>query len=184
MAAIKLNIKLTRLRNGKENTMEDNLINWQHTYKALEEYGAAVRNRYQDKIILNDHLASGNLLNTLEYIVTFGSTKISVTLNLQDYWKYLEEGTKPHWPPINAILDWITAKPVLPSKTFDGKLPTMKQLAFLISRKISEEGTEPTHMLEETIDEINAEFEDRIEQAILQDLDEGINAIIIRGFVS
>lgn len=164
--------------------MEDNIINWQHTYEALEKYAAAVRNKYQDKLIVDDHLATGNLLNTIDYRITVGSTQIDVTLNLQEYWKYLEYGTKPHFPPINAILEWISAKPVLPSKTYDGKLPTMKQLAFLIARKISEKGTEPTNMLEQTIEEINTEFEGIIEQAILQDLDEGINAIIIRGFVS
>ena len=70
----------------------------------------------------------------------FDGKYLTISLNLQYYWKYVEDGTKPHFPPVEDILQWIKVKPVLPRKN-NGKLPTQKQLAYLISRKISKVGT-------------------------------------------
>lgn len=161
----------------------DNSITWNNTRAVLEEYAMTVRNLYQDKLIMHDHIATGNLLNSLNYVVNVNDTRIEVSLQLEDYWKYVEYDTKPHWPPVDAITNWIKAKPVLPHKVFDGKLPDTKQLAFLIGRKISEEGTTGTHSLEETVQEVNTIFELKLEEAIMNDLTSDINAILIRGFM-
>jgi hypothetical protein len=53
----------------------------------------------------------------------FNGRYLTISLNLQDYWKYVEDGTRPHFPPIEDILQWIKVKPVLPRKR-KGKLPT------------------------------------------------------------
>lgn len=157
-------------------------ITWDNTRAVLEEYAMTVRNLYQDKLIINDHIATGNLINSLNYTVNVNGSRIEVSLELEDYWKYVEYDTKPHFPPVDALVNWIKAKPVLPHKTFDGKLPDTKQLAFLIGRKISEEGTTGTHSLEDTIDEVNTIYELKIEEAIMKDLTSDINAILIMGF--
>lgn len=161
----------------------DNSITWNNTRAVLEEYAMTVRNLYQDKLIMHDHIATGNLLNSLNYVVNVNDTRIEVSLQLEDYWKYVEYDTKPHFPPVDALVNWIKAKPVLPNKVFDGKLPDTKQLAFLIGRKISEEGTTGTHSLEETVQEVNTIFELKLEEAIMNDLTSDINAILIRGFM-
>lgn len=157
-------------------------ITWDNTRAVLEEYAMTVRNLYQDKLIINDHIATGNLINNLNYTVNVNGSRIEVSLELEDYWKYVEYDTKPHFPPVDALVNWIKAKPVLPHKTFDGKLPDTKQLAFLIGRKISEEGTTGTHSLEDTIDEVNTIYELKIEEAIMKDLTSDINAILVMGF--
>lgn len=157
-------------------------ITWDNTRAALEEYAMTVRNLYQDKLIINDHIATGNLINSLNYTVNVNGSRIEVSLELEDYWKYVEYDTKPHFPPVDALVNWIKAKPVLPHKTFDGRLPDTKQLAYLIGRKISEEGTTGTHSLEQTIDEVNTIYELKIEEAIMKDLTSDINAILIMGF--
>lgn len=157
-------------------------ITWDNTRAVLEEYAMTVRNLYQDKLIINDHIATGNLINNLNYTVNVNGSRIEVSLELEDYWKYVEYDTKPHFPPVDALVNWIKAKPVLPHKTFDGKLPDTKQLAYLIGRKISEEGTTGTHSLEDTIDEVNTIYELKIEEAIMKDLTSDINAILIMGF--
>lgn len=157
-------------------------ITWDNTRAVLEEYAMTVRNLYQDKLIINDHIATGNLINSLNYTVNVNGSRIEVSLELEDYWKYVEYDTKPHFPPVDALVNWIKAKPVLPHKTFDGRLPDTKQLAYLIGRKISEEGTTGTHSLEQTIDEVNTIYELKIEEAIMKDLTSDINAILIMGF--
>ena len=91
---------------------------------------------------------------------------------MKDYWYYVENGRKAgKWPPIQNILDWIKIKPVLPRPNAEGKLPTPQQLAFLIARKIGEEGTQGTQDLRKATDTIWDTFEDRLYEAIDADVD-------------
>jgi hypothetical protein len=53
-------------------------------------------------------------------------------------------------PPISAIEKWIEVKPIIPDSRI-GKVPTTKQLAFLIARSSGEKGTKGTHALDNTI---------------------------------
>ena len=107
--------------------------------------------RYKKAIIDNGHNASGNLVNTASYKIKWDGKWFELYFNLQDYWKYLENGTKPHFPPVEAIEKWITVKHIIPT-TNSGRVPTTKQLAFLIARGISKNGTKPTKLLQKTID--------------------------------
>lgn len=158
---------------------------FENLYSVLKEYGAEVRNKYQDNLILSDHIAKGDLLNDAEYIINTDNISISVSLSLKDYYKYLETGTKPHWPPVNKILEWIKVKPVLPDPNRNGgKLPTPDQLAYLIGRKISEEGTKGTQDLHKAVKEINAKYEDKIIEAITKDIDDEFTKIFTQYFVS
>lgn len=107
--------------------------------------------RYKQAIRDNGNMASGDLANTATYRVDINGKYVEVIFNLQEYWKYLENGTKPHFPPIDAIEKWITVKHIIPT-TNSGRVPTTRQLAFLIARGISVNGTKPTKLLQKTID--------------------------------
>lgn len=154
------------------------LISFDNLLRVLNEYRQMVVSLYRDKLIDDDHVASHALIDNINYIIKKGDKEVEVDLRLRDYWKYVENDTKPHFPPINAILEWVKVKPVLPSKTYDGKLPTQKQLAFLIARKIDEKGTKGSHDLQQTVQEVNAMFEQRIGEAITQDLNDAMISII------
>lgn len=145
------------------------LINFDNLMAVLEEYAQEVRNLYQDNLIRNDRIATGDLLNSIDYQVQFNGVAYEVQLKLEDYWKYVEEDTKPHWPPVNKILEWISAKPIIPRPDDRGRIPTPRQLAFLIGRKISRVGTEGSHDLKDAIEVINARYRDKIVYAIGQD---------------
>lgn len=108
-------------------------------------------NRYKKAISDSGHVASGELENTARYRVMFNGKYLEITFILQDYWKYLENGTKPHFPPLEAIEKWITVKHIIPT-TDNGRVPTTRQLAFKIARGISKNGTKPTKLLQQTID--------------------------------
>lgn len=105
----------------------------------------------KNKLKANDSYASGTLSNSLKGIVKQNGKYIVISIQLEDYWEYIENGTKPHWPPVDAIKKWISVKPVLPRPLKSGKLPTSNQLAFLIARKISRVGTKAKPFLKPTI---------------------------------
>lgn len=107
--------------------------------------------RYKQSLKDNNHIASGNLYNTAKYKCSFDGKWFEVSFILDSTWRYLENGTKPHFPPIEAIERWITVKHIIPT-TNSGKIPSTKQLAFLIARGISKNGTKPTKLLQQTID--------------------------------
>ena len=150
----------------------DKLIDLPHVQAVMEEMAIAIRNEYQDNLIRNDRIASGDLLNNIEYEVTRGDFTYTIYVKMKDYWYFVENGRKAgKMPPIDNILRWITVKPVLPRPNAKGKLPTPQQLAFLIARKIGEEGTEGTQDLRKATDTIWDTFEDRLYEAIDEDVD-------------
>lgn len=150
----------------------DKLIDLPHVQAVMEEIAIAIRNEYQDNLIRNDRIASGDLLNNIEYEVIRGDFTYTIYVKMKDYWYYVENGRKAgKWPPIDNILNWIKIKPVLPRPNAEGKLPTPQQLAFLIARKIGEEGTEGTQDLRKATDTIWDTFEDRLYEAIDEDVD-------------
>ena len=66
-------------------------------------------------------------------------------------------------------MDWILIKPVLPRP--DDKIqPTPKQLAFLIGRKIANEGYEGSKDLEKANDSLIKRYEPKIVAALAKDL--------------
>lgn len=105
----------------------------------------------KNKLTANGSNASGDLSKSLKGIVKQNGKYIVVSIQLNEYWKFIENGTKPHWPPLSAIKKWISVKPVLPRPLKSGKLPTDNQLAFLIARKISKVGTKAKPFLSNTI---------------------------------
>ena len=138
-------------------------------------------NAYKEKINSTGHSASRQLEQSAKYLCEFNGTLFEVYFVLEDYWKYLENGRRPgKFPPIDAIEEWIRVKPVIPS-AFSGRVPTTKQLAFLISRSIAENGTKPTQLLKSTLSENEAlidmianELANQIENELNDDVDENI----------
>lgn len=105
----------------------------------------------KNRLTANDSSASGNLAKSIKGVVKQNGKYVVISISLEDYWKYVENGTKPHWPPVDAIKKWISVKPVLPRPLKSGKLPTTDQLAYLIGRKISKTGTKAKPFLKPTL---------------------------------
>ncbi len=47
----------------------EELIEWTETYRVLEEFATQLRTLYQDKLINDNRIASGEPLNSVEYII-------------------------------------------------------------------------------------------------------------------
>ena len=152
-----------------------------HLTQVLEELGREVAEQYKNNLRESGHATQpDHLINTITTAVVVDDKAYRVTMQLNDYWKYLENGTPPHWPPVDAIRSWIDYKPVLPRPGKDGRIPSPNQLAFLIGRKIAREGTEGTHDFEEARDETVARWEQRIREALVEDVRTWLSAIVTR----
>jgi hypothetical protein len=157
----------------------EELLKFNRLEAVLKEYGQAVEDLYRDKLTKDDKRASGALIDKLRFIYHHGHNKYVVSLKLQDYWYYVEHGRKPgKFPPPDAILRWIEIKPVLPYPDKNGKLPTNKQLAYLIGRKIATKGIDPGNQLADTLEEINNQYIQKITDALSEDLDDSVGLII------
>lgn len=108
---------------------------------------------------------------------------LAVDMSLAEHWKYVEYDTKPHWAPRDKILDWIKVKPVLPTPNENGKVPTPGQLAFLIQRKIANEGTKGSHDLENSVSALNEYYAQRIADAVAEDFGDSVD-VVLKSFAS
>lgn len=143
----------------------------------LNDFGKFLVEEYKDKLILEDVNASDNLYNSVTYMVESNDKTFEVKLSLADYWVFVEKGRRAggKFPPVSAIERWIEVKPVLPKPMSNGKLPTNKQLAYLIGRKIAIEGISPKPLLQRSVDDVWNNMREFISEALAKDLQKEIN---------
>lgn len=146
------------------------MIKFDNLQRVLAEFGNALSERYKEKLTEDNRIASGRLISSVNSKVVVNDNEFIVELNLEDWWKFIEYGTKPHMPPVSKILEWVKVKQILPTPMANGKLPTEQQLAWMIAKKIEREGTEGTPNLTESIDEMVNEYEQKIEEALDADV--------------
>jgi hypothetical protein len=106
----------------------------------------------------------------------------------QNYGPYIEEGRAPNerFPNYGKIESWIAEKPIIPKllPQKDGKriryrIPTLKQLTFLISRSIFEEGIFPYPYAEITRERIIRELVKKMEPIVAQQTEKFIRENVI-----
>lgn len=125
----------------------DNKLELTTIKKITDDFVVDLKNRLK----ANGSIASGDLVNSIKGVVKQNGKYLVISIQFQDYWKFIENGTKPHFPPVDAIKKWIKVKHILPRPLASGKLPTTDQLAYLIGRKISKVGTKAKPFLKPTI---------------------------------
>lgn len=153
--------------------MADELINLDELQKVLQDYAKEAEEVYKYQISLGGKNASRKLTDSVKSKIVVNGQAFEIYLNLQQYWKYIEEGRKPgKFPPVGAILNWISVKPILPRPDGSGNMERLrpKQLAFLIGRKIKEEGIDPFPALKTTQEELNRIYHDRLSAALANDI--------------
>ena len=176
------------MRNGKKHT-DMELLELTEVQQVLEDFAKDIKDRYRDILEQNDNVASRKLIDSIKTQVVVGDNAYEVTMTLEDYWKYVEEGVKglsnpsspfknPGWKAFPHILKWIEVKPVIPRPGNNGKIPTPKQLAFLITRSIVTEGTHAYHPLEKTKDDILPWWREQISQALGHDMENYIRKLV------
>ena len=168
-----------KLKNGKEEIDMSELMDLTELQKVLQDYAKEAEEIYKYQISLGGKNASRKLTDTIKSNVIVGDQSYEVSLTLQEYWKYIEEGRPPgKFPPVKAILDWISVKPIIPRPNDDGKLPSPKQLSFLIGRKIETQGIKPFPALEATKEELNKIYREKLSNTLGHDVSNYIRKIV------
>lgn len=164
------------------------LIEFPATSAVLQRLAEDVKAGYVDSLIRNGRptkYGKDRLADTVTTVVTVNEKSFTVSLKLNRYWEYVEEGTGPargraqYWPRPSAILNWIEVKPVIPRPDGNGRIPSPKSLAFLIGRKIHEVGTKGTHDLQKTKDAVLPQYYDKIADALRKDVGNYVKALFL-----
>lgn len=110
--------------------------------KYLDELTKEILFRYNSE----GRKASGKFEDEIESV----TTETSMRLVGAPHSPFVEKGRGPgRFPPVKAIEDWIESKQGLPAIFKEKK----KQFAFLIGRKIAQQGTKGSDILESVIQE-------------------------------
>lgn len=145
------------------------LIEFKRLQNTLEDMGNALGEKYRQNLTDSERNASYNLFNSIKSRVYSNGYEFEVELSMKYYWEFIENGTRPHRPPYNKILEWVVAKKLVPYPMKNGKLPTAPQLAWMITNKIEREGTEGKPDFKNALTEIDY-WEQRIEDALDEDV--------------
>jgi len=163
------------------------LIDLTELQKVLQDLANDIRDNYKEHLQYNDRYTergvpsgySKRLIDSVTTQVVVGDNAYEVTMTLNDYWKYVEDDTRPHFPPVSKILEWVNIKPVIPRPDANGRIPSPKSLAFLIGRAISERGTKGSHDLEKVKDGVIPMYRERIAAALGRDMENYIRKIVV-----
>lgn len=157
----------------------DELFDLNELLQVLMDLANEIEENYKQKLVESGHYTTDYaLLDSIKTQVVNNDTGYEITMTLNDYWKWLENDTKPHFPPVDKIREWIQIKPIIPRPNALGRKPTENQLAYLIGRKIYNEGTTGTHDLERTKDAVIPMYRERIAQALGHDMQNYIRKLV------
>ena len=145
-------------------------MNWNNLKKCLEEYSM-----YLLQASRNNMPTYYELKDKIKFVMNVNGNFYEIIFNAPAYWERANDGRGPGGrPPINVIADWIKRRNITPELK-NGKLPTPEQLPFMIANAIARDGTKfhgPTgiHFLEKSIDEQKSYWDDKISEAISNDI--------------
>ena len=132
---------------------------------------------YQAELNALNVNATGNLQN-VDFDVEVNGGTYKIYLILQDYWKFVEHGRLPgSFPNIGKLQQWIQIKQILPRPMANGKLPTEKQLTYIIGNSIKEKGIQPKPALDNTLQK-NNNMLTKVKEAVSKSLDKEIKQML------
>ena len=143
----------------------------------LYDVALDVASDYQDELKKFNKIATGELYDVKAEVNVNGGT-YTISLILQKYWKCVEDGReKGTLPNIGKIQEWIKVRSIIPRPMKDGKLPTEKQLTFMIGNSIKEKGIQPKPALANALIKNETQL-NRIKEAVGKSLDKEIKQML------
>lgn len=156
---------------------------FKNTARVLAEFGQKIVDNYKAELQACNY-QDGQLYRTLKYSVKMDNSAWLISISLEDYWKYIENGRRAgaKMPPLNVIENWIKVRNIIPHpmtlKSGKTVIPSVKQLSFLIARKISRDGIRPRPFFKQSFEAAKREFLDKITEAVQQDIVESIEGAL------
>lgn len=167
-------------------------MEWTNLNAVLEEMGAELVQYLQKELDDNDINATGNLRRSLQHKISSSNVMTELDLSFLPYGHYvLGEGRGPTLVAGKGVVrqkieQWIKDKPVIPELRTDKNgreyTPTIQQLAFLITRKIHNEGFKAkpgTETIDETVRKLLEKYNKKIEDAISKDVEKDVDLILM-----
>ena len=179
----------------------EQLIDFTELQQVMQDLANDIRDNYKEHLEFNDRYTergvpsgySERLIDSVKTQVVVGDRAWEVTMTLNDYWKYIENDTPPHFPPLNKILEWVNIKPIIPRPDSNGRIPSPRSLAFLIGRAMAGDspnqanlknpngGTTGTHDLEKVKDGVIPFYKEKLATALGHDVGVYIRKIMVEG---
>lgn len=154
MASTYQNIDLTGLFDASNNAGAVESV-----YKISEQIVEIIRSNYLEEGML----PQGKLAN-FTWNFSYDNNLFQLQLMLPQEWKWVELGRRPSakMPPVTAIESWIHIRQLVP-RGKNGKVPTTRQMAFAIAKKIQREGFyspnhQGKHVIEKSLHEAEPEI--------------------------
>lgn len=145
-------------------------MKWLNLQSCLEDY-----RKFLEDVTKENMPKYYELRKKIYFTLQVNDTLFEIEFNAPEYWRWANYGRGPgKFPPPDRIEDWIKRRKISPTPTKGGRLPTTKQLAFLIGRKIAEEGFAGSGFLERSLEEQEEYWEERISDAIYKDIESQI----------
>lgn len=142
-------------------------MKWDNLQSCMEDY-----RKFLEEVTKSSMPAYYELKKKITFTLQVNDTLFEIEFNAPEYWKYANYGRGPgKFPPLDKIEDWIKRRKISPYPLKSGRVPTRPQLAFLIGRKIEEEGFEGSGFLEFSLKQQEDYWEDRISDAISRDIE-------------
>lgn len=117
--------------------------------RIIQNWGNELIKQLQNNLLKNKSNASSSLSQSITPEITQPATGYNLSIMMQDYWFYVENGRKPTQGGGNGqlyknIYEWIQNKSDIQSKIISkspDRIAATKSLAYVITRKIHREGT-------------------------------------------
>jgi hypothetical protein len=162
-------------KNFKDFTPSDN----DGVNRILQNWGNELIKQLQNNLLKNKSNASSSLSQSITPQITQPATGYNLSIMMQDYWFYVENGRKPtqgggSGELYKNIYEWIQNKRDLQvnviSKSPD-RIAATKSLAYVITRKIHREGTKANPFVSPALKQVTRQtLATRISEYIVKSL--------------
>lgn len=171
---------------------QDKVMEYTNTLKVLNEFAVAAIEAYRQGLTDYDAIASRSLFNHIDVdTVSAENGHMVVSIKLNEYWKFIENGRKAygndykgHIPPIKAIEEWMSWRHIIPSDTqvgvptYSSLTPELKEtraattttgLAWAIATNIAKKGIDAKPIMKGAINSVFTKFAKDISKAVAMD---------------
>jgi hypothetical protein len=162
-------------KNFKDFTPSDN----DGVTRIIQNWGNELIKQLQNNLLKNKSNASSSLSQSITPEITQPATGYNLSIMMQDYWFYVENGRKPtqgggSGELYKNIYEWIQNKRDLQvnviSKSPD-RIAATKSLAYVITRKIHREGTKAKPFVSPALKQVTTQtLATRISEYIVESL--------------
>jgi hypothetical protein len=147
-------------------------LEFRNLKKQLEALGREYVAELTRQLVNDDKVATGNLINSLDYEVLQVANGLILQILADDYLTFVDKGRKPgKRPPQKAIQKWVE------NRGIKIKGQSSKQTGFLIARSIGKKGIKPTNVIKKTQQALFNNVQTLISKGIQLDINEYIKNI-------